>query len=273
MGSQIKFYNKNKLDLSNQDATITVTDNVASDTGQTIVNFMRNRNNNSAWLTTDSTDAAETTLEIDLGIEYLISNIFIVGHNLKSFTFQYWDGLSYVEFSTPITEITNTKTTNFFEFNPVSVQKLKLVIYGTQTPDSDKSIKQLILTDKVGVGQLVGWPQIKNPTHDTNKKITKMLSGKVNVVESVGAFSIQLSVSNWSIDSDLNLIEEIYFGRRGVLVLLSGEDEAQFRTRRIGYRDQDIYFMRSVNDYTPEYNVGIYSNGLKITMNLTEAIS
>jgi hypothetical protein len=273
MSSQIKFYNRNKLDLSNQDASITVTDNIASDNGQSIVNFVRNRNNNSAWITTESTDAAQTTLEIELGLEYLISNIFIVGHNLKSFTFQYWDGFNYVEFSTPISETINTRTTNFFEFNPVSTQKLKLVIYGTQVADSDKSIKQLILTDKVGVGKLVGWPQIKNPTHDTNKKITKMLSGKVNVVESVGAFSIQLSVSNWSIDSDLSLIEEVYFGRRGVLVLLSGEDELQFRTKRIGYRDEDIYFMRCVNDYVPEYNVGIYSNGLKITMNLTEAIT
>lgn len=273
MAAQIKFYNKNKLDLDNDLVTISVTDTTATSDGADLVDFMRNRNNQSAWVTTGSNDAANTTLVFDFKDEREITDVIMILHNLKAFTIKYWDGATYQDFSTPINETTNTKTSSFFEFDLVSTSRLQLIITGTINADDDKTIRQFIATDKVLSGQLVGWPEIKSPRHGSNKRVNRMLSGKVNVVESRGAFTFDLSVSNWNIDADLDIIEEIYFGRRAVLVSLSGGDEEQFSHLRVGYRNEDIYFMRATNDYSPEWSRGIYNNGLRIRMKLSEAIN
>ncbi|RLA59598.1 MAG: hypothetical protein DRQ89_13850 [Epsilonproteobacteria bacterium] len=273
MSAQIRFFNKNKIDLSLLDSvTITITDATATNTGQDYVDFMRNRNNTSAWLTTDSNDAANTEIEVLLGDTKEVSNIILVSHNLKAYTIQYWNGSAYVDFSTIISETTNTETTNLHTFTTVTTDQIKIIITGTQTADADKQIKQLIITDEVASGQLEGWPIIKRPRHSTNKKISTMLSGKVNVVESVGGFGMDLTVRNWNIDADLDLVEEIYFGNRGVLVWLSGGDETQFSRAHIGYRKEDLFLMRVVNDYTPEFRSGIYSTGIKVNMKLRESI-
>lgn len=272
MSSQIMFFNKNKIDLSNDLVTITVTDSIATDTGQSVVDFIRNRNNTSAWLTTDSTDAANTELLIDTIDGREISEILLIGHNFKAYTIQYWNGSIFTDFSTAISETVNTETTNHHTFDLVTTSMVKIIITGTLVVDADKQLKQLIFTDKVQTGQLIFWPQIKKPRHNTNKRVNVMLSGKVNVVESVGGFSVDLSISNWTKSADLDIIEDIYFGKRGVLVWLGGGDEAQFAQQRIGYRKEDIFFMRATNDYIPEWRSFIYQNGIKLTMKLREAI-
>ena len=272
MSAQIRFFNKNKIDLNNNLASITITDAVATNNGQTFVDFMRNRNQVSAWQTTGSTDAALTEILSDMSDEREIDSIIIAGHNFKAFTVKYWDGGAFVDFSTPISETVNTETTNFFSFTKVSTKQIKIIVQGTQVVDDDKKITQLILTDNLGSGQLEGWPIIRSPRHSTNKQISQMLSGKANVVESVGAFGMELDVKNWNIDADMSIIEDIYFGKRGVLVWLSGGDETQFSHLRVGYRKSDIYLMRAVNDYTPTWAAGVYTTGLQIKLKLQEAI-
>ncbi|MCB0421147.1 MAG: hypothetical protein KDD61_09125 [Bdellovibrionales bacterium] len=273
MASQVMFFNKNKIDLDNPNASITVTDGTATNTGQSFVDYVRNRNNTSAWLTTGSNDAANTQLDIDMIDERDISDIFLIGHNFKAFTIKYWNGSSYVDFSTAISETTNAVDFNHYSFTEVATSKIRIIITGTQAVDDDKVLKQLIFTNKVLTGQLTGWPEIKNTRHSTNKKISTMLSGKISVVESIGSFECNLSVKNWSSDADLSIVEEIYFGKRAVLVWLSGGDEAQFSSSRIGYRKEDIYLMRAIDDYRPDFVSGLYVSGLKIDLRLKEAIS
>ena len=272
MASQVMFFNKNKIDLDNPNASITVTDGTATNTGQSFVDYVRNRNNTSAWLTTGSNDAANTQLDIDMIDERDISDIFLIGHNFKAFTIKYWNGSSYVDFSTAISESNNSETTNNYSFTEVQSSKIRIIITGTQTANADKQLKQLVITNKLLTGQLNGWPEIKNPRFSTNKKISTMLSGKANVVESVGSFEMSLSVKNWNDNSDLNIVEEIYFGKRAVLVWLSGGDVTQFSSERIGYRKEDLFLMRAINDYTPSFVSGLYISGLKIDLKMREAI-
>ncbi|MCP3684532.1 MAG: hypothetical protein GY861_17845 [bacterium] len=269
---QIRFFKKSKLDISNVQASITVTDPTATNNGQTFVDFLRNRNNVSAWLTTGSNDAAKTVLEFNLTEERDVDSVLFILHNFKGYTLKYWDGSAYVDFSTPINVTGNTAKTTFHEFPTVTTSALQLVITGTFVADADKKMRQVIITEKLISGQLEGWPVIRKPRHTTNKKVSSMLSGKVNVVESVGGFEADLSVRNWNKDADLEIVEEIYLGKRGVLMWLSGGKESQFGQQRIGYRDEDIYLVRAINDYSPEWVSGVYRNGLRILMRLREAI-
>lgn len=270
MSTQIKFFKRNKLDIQNTNVSTIITDSVATSTGSDIFNFVRNRNNRSAWVTTGSSDAGTTTIEVNMGDFENVDTIILVKHNLKAFTIQYWDGLIYKDFPTPINETVNADDTSHFNFTSVSAQKIKLVITGTQTADTDKEMYQFIVAETLG--QLEAWPEIKKPKHVSNQIKQTMLSGKINVVQPVGRFSCQLAVKYWSNDDDLAMVERLYFDRAPVLVWLCGGDENQFRNKRRGYRLEDLYLMRPVDDYSPEWVDYTYTTGLKLAINLDEVV-
>lgn len=267
--SQIKLFNKNIADIDNPNIAITVTDSIAVSDGQDIIDFVRNRNNNSAWVTTDSTDAANTTLEIDMADVEFIDTIILVNHNFKSFTIKYWD-TGWVDFSTPINETTNSDLTTEFAFDEVLASKIQIVINGCQEVDADKILKQLIIAKTLR--QLDAFPEIKSPKHSRNRAISRMLSGKSNFVSQVGGFTVDLKVKYWKNSDDLEAIEKIYTNRLPVLVWLCGGDEDQFSSKRIGYRKEDLYLMRPSNDYIPEWYNSIYTTGLSITVKLVEVV-
>lgn len=267
--NQIIFFNKSACDYSNQDVSVSITDSVATNTGETFAHYMFNRNNNSAWITTGSSDAGTTTLEIDFGQERYITDLLLVLNNLKAFTIQY-DDSGWTDFSTPINESTNTETTKRFSFTRVLVQKIKIIITGTMVADADKIIRQLIVSDIAG--QLNSYPQIKKPTHSTNKKNVKMLSGKYAVIESVGAFSVTLSVSLLSDSEDANLVEDLYESRSAYLVWLCGGNESQFKNLLKGYRKEDIYLVRPSDEYQNEFYTN-YTTGTKFNMKLNEVVN
>jgi hypothetical protein len=49
------------------------------------------------------------------------------------------------------------------------------------------------------------WP-ISNPMLDKNKQVNLMLSGKQAVIDNLGGFNDDLSVTNWNSDADLTII-------------------------------------------------------------------
>jgi len=273
MSQPILFFRKSLMDIDTANITITITDAVATNTGQDFVSYMRNRKNDSAWITTGSTDAANTTIVVDFVDEVAMTDILIIDHNLGDYTIQYWDGANYQDFSTTIAEVSNTETTNHHNFASVSSSKIQIIITGAQVADADKYIKQLIVTRKIVTGQLTGWPTIKKPVVSTSKKASKMLSGKINLIESIESFSVNLDVKNWNIDADLNIIEDIYFRHQGILIWLCGGDEDQFSTNRIGYKKENIFLVRPVNEWTPELYKGVYSTGVKVSLKLVESVS
>jgi len=270
MEYQILFLEKNKIDQDNNSGSITVTDAVAYNNGQEFVNRVRNRDNRSAWMTTDSTDAANTQLDIDLGEDEFITDIILVKHNWKSYTIQYWNGSSYINFSTVISPTNDTAETTHYNFNKIETSKIRIIILGTQVANDDKELFQLIITDRIG--RLEGWPEISGVEFDTSKKVTKMLSGKINMVESFEAFSFNLSLPVYSNDNDLDIFQSVYERRSGILVWLCGGAESQFKTVRKGYRLEDIFLVRPTNDYNSDLYKGMYKSGVKVNLQFKECI-
>ena len=147
---------------------------------------------------------------------------------------------------------------------------IRITVYNTIVADDDKVIKQIIVTERLG--QLEGWPTIKAPSHDSNKKQVDLLSGKIFMIESLGNFSCELSVSHWRNENDLQLIQDLYFARQGFLIWISGGNDDQFFFKGEGYKKEDLYFVRPTNAFTPEYVKGIYNSGMNIKIKLTEVI-
>jgi len=264
----IKFYKKNILDLSNTLPSFTVSDSVATNTGQDFVSLMRNRNNNSGWATTGSTDAGTTTMVVSFGETKTMTRILLLGHNFKSFTLKYWNGVSWTDFSTPISETTNTYDSTFHSFTEVATTQLQLIINGTQTPNADKYLKQFIVTESLGEFSIE--PEVR-PQWDKDRKITKFISGKSYVAKSVGAFNVNLKMKSAYNDADLTLVESLFNTYEGFLVSLCGGTETQFTDGvRQGYRLEDIFLMDVSNEYSPEYIESRWANGLPIDLKLVE---
>lgn len=269
MASQITFYRKNIIDLDEVNPSITITDAVATNTGQDSVDFLRNRNNITGWLTSGSTDAANTQMEVYLGDYYDVDFVELVEHNFQDYLIEYNDAASgYLTYEnvTGKTESTSihTKTT------AVTTNKIRITITACQTTDADKEMRQLIITSKLH--QFNGWPVIKKPVHSQSKKTSKMLSGKVNIVERRGAFSCELDIRLTSDSSDLDFHQSLYERTTGVLMLISGGDETQFRTLNKGYRNKDIVLVRPTDEYENPFYKGVYQNGVRVRMKLAESV-
>ena len=279
MSQQIRFWRKSYIDIDKNDPALTVEDTEAVNAGDDSLILLRNRNNVTTWATSGATATSVTTLTANLGNIERITDILLVLINFKNFTIDFynentltWDNLA--------TETAWTEDTYYVHLNnPLEARQIRIVINDVQTDlEKDRFMSQFIITEGLltgqveSPGQLIGWPQIKKPKLNTNRKINKMLSGKVHVIESVGGFQMSLNVDFWKIDNDLSIVEDIYNQREGVLVWLSGGDEAQFSTKREGYRNIDIFLMRPTNDYENEYYKGIYKTGVKMKIELAEAV-
>jgi len=170
--SQIRFFEISASDYTNQNFSFTATDPLADDAGQIIVDYMRNRNLTSSWLTTGSADVNNTELLAEFGDAQDLTSLFLVKHNLKSFTLDYFNGTTWANFAT-VTD--NEKETTEHAFpQGASVHKIKLTITGTIIPDSDKRITQFLATRQIG--KLEAYPEISRMTHTQGIRNNKMLS-------------------------------------------------------------------------------------------------
>lgn len=264
MAGQIIFFEKNKADITQPNISATASQ------GASYASYALNRNPFSAWVTTGSVDADNTTWTVDLVDPVFITDILIVRHNFKSYKIEYWDSAAWQTFPTAIDETTNTETTNRHSFTSTEVYKLRITVRGTQTANDDKYLFQFIATNLIG--QLAGWPIIKKPTVSKNKQSSKMLSGRLAVAENLGSFSCSLTVSNWKSSADLAIVEELYSSQEGFLVWLGGGVESQFSSAREGYRKRDIFLMKCVDEYQPEFVDGLYQTGLRLDINLSEVV-
>lgn len=265
--AKVLFLKKNRIDAEYTLPVLTASEGTAT------IENVRDRSNRTAWQTVGSTDASGTTVLVEFGETRRLTDILLIRHNFKAYTIQYYDddALAYANFSTPISETVNTDETTLHQFTAINTTKILLTISGTQVANAEKTLYQFIATERLG--RLAGWPQIKKPRIGREVKTSKMLSGKSNVVESVGFYSVRLSVTNWSSDADLAIVESLYDSNEGFLIYPSGGNEAQFSSVRQGYRLEDIFLVRCTNDYNPEFVGGFYRTGLKLDIDFTEVLT
>lgn len=264
MASQIMFFKKNKGDYGLPNVSATASQ------GSAYAIYALNRSNNSAWVTTGSVDADNTTWTVDFGDPKRVDRIFLLKHNFKSFTVKYWNGSTWAAFSPAINVSGNTAESNIYSVASVSTTKIQVQITGTQTADRDKYLYQFVATELIG--QLAGWPVVKNPIISRNRRKNQMLSGKLNVAENVGAFSCELTVSEWKSDADMTIVESLFDSNDGFLVWLCGGDESQFSSVRQGYRFEDLPLVKCENEYKPEFVRGMYQRGLNVSLKLAEVV-
>jgi len=275
MSGQPRFFRKNLIDLDLDNASWDITDSVATGLGENFTRFMLNRDNNSGWGTIGSSDAGNTTLIMTCDDILSFNTLILVGVNFKDYSLEWWDDIAatWNDFSTVIDVTNNTRSTIFHQFDQVQSSKVRLIITATITGDVDKTIRQFIVTQTIGSGQFKGNPILKKPTINLSKKAVPTISGKAKILERVGAYSVDLVLSSWPEDDDLTLLEELHFFQpSGFLFWPSAGDETQFRYKRIGYRNEDIFLCGVASEWQPEWEKGIYVNGMGMTVKLIEVV-
>jgi hypothetical protein len=262
MAQQIICLEKNKADFSYDSVVVTASQ------GQVTASYVQDRSNSTAWVTTGSVDADNTTLEVDFGDLQEIDKIILVQHNFKAYTLKYWNGSTYVDFSTPINVSGNATETKSHSFTAVETTKLLLTITGTMVVNSDKYLYQFIATQVIG--QFNGWPILQDAMISKNKRVSKMLSGKTDIANNLGGFSIRARIKVTNDATDRALVESLFNSSEGFLFWPCGGDESQFSYANQGYRLEDIFLMRCQNDFSVEFRDGIYVLGIEIDMKLIE---
>lgn len=263
--SQIIFFNKNYADYEKTYVSVTASQ------GQSSASAILDRSNRSAWGTSGSVDADNTTLVINFGDTVTINSILLVKHNFKEYLIEYYDDAHSIYVSTGVHPTTSTDTTSYHTISSTTTTKMRITIYKTQVANSDKTLCQFIATTKIG--QFSAWPIISEPIIGRNLVTQQTISGKSSILPNVGFYSTSLMVSNLSNSTDLSLIESLFNASDGFLFWPCGGDQTQFKSVRQGYRLEDIYLVRCQNEWSPEFVDGLYKTGFKVQMDLKEVIT
>lgn len=267
MAQQISFYRKNYIDISNSIASISE----QSSLQENGLSLMRDRSNNTAWITTGSNDAETLQVIFDFVDARDVDSIILIGHNLDSFQIEYDSSGVWTDFATPINESGVTDTTSYYEVTSVNTTRIRLTITGTQVADDEKRIQQAVFTEKLG--QLEGWPRVRNARLDQNIQTNDVVSGKRSITRNTGGFRFEASVRVWNVAADIALLENLYLSNASFLVWIASGDEEQFSLKRFGYRNQDIFLMRTSDQYTPNFYKGLYRSGFVLAVSFSEVIN
>lgn len=265
---QIKFFENPPTDIENTGFEIIATDTVGL-AGQDFVNNMRDRDIESIWNTTGSSDLATTILSFEFVGEKQVDHLCFLNINFKSFTLEYFNGVAYELLDTQ-TDFSNDYYQYIFpELTKIST--VRLTITSTQVEDDQKKIGRIFFSRLLG--QLNGWPIIKGD-FDSDIQVTKTLSGKSHVVSNNAGFKYGIRIKVTSNQEDNTLIENLLFyqSQVGFFSQISGGSDSQFAVKLRGFSSNYILKVKPIKDYSPEYYKGLYMSGAVYSADFVEVI-
>lgn len=258
------FFRKSYIDHTFANVTLTASQ------ADNATDYLRDRSLFTAWMTTGSVDADNTSLILDWTDSKPVTDIILVECNFKAYTIQYWDGASYVDFATPISVTGNATATVRHSVTSVSTSKIKIIITGTFVADDDKEIKSLIVTDVIGTfNDEYPITKVRFKRNQSNKTT---INGAYVVSRTLKYYGATIKLQHCKDDDDLTLIETLYDSEQSFIFWPCGGTEQYFSTVRYGWRLEDFFYCKTLNDYEPVFVNDIFSNGIALNMELGEVI-
>ena len=241
------------------------------------------RNPITYWRTSGSLDSITETFDITMPASVAFNRLFLLDHNFKSFSVKYWNGASYVDFSSvvglagaqaTVTETTYARDTAYYEFAEVTSDRLRVSVTTTQVVDAEKYLSQLVVCSELGT--LVGYPQIKGTELNRNLRNEKMLSGRILSLKSDEYLKVQLDFKDYpkSLSADVDLVFSLHDLEETFQVWLCGGrfGSNYFGKQMRGYRLRDLVTVAIIAPLKPVYSDSVYVNGLNFSVQLQEAV-
>lgn len=271
----IKFFDLNLADSK------TGADAEAS-SGDSSASFILDRNQYTVWRSVGSDDTTTETIEVTLSASETFSRLFLIRHNFKEFTVQYWDG-GWTDFSnivgvngetsSIISETDYAANTAYYEFDAVATDRILITSTKTQTADEEKFLNSFVVTTELGT--LQGYPVIADATKDKKLRKSILLNGRSFIDKSLEVFRTTINFKNYppGLDSDLNLLLALFDRDDNFFVWLCGgrDGEPYFRYQLRGFRLEDLILMQTINIFKDRYRKNIYTSMVNMKLQLEEA--
>lgn len=267
----IKFLKKSRCHIDNENVLVTCSTGAPQRTNL-IDNVTYTK-----WQSSGSDDLTTETIEIDFGASYTIDRLILRKNNFKAFTVQY-DNSGWTHFANVvtkegsqanITETTNTKETNYYEFDSVTTQKILISVDTTQSADDEKECYEVIASEEIGT--LTGYPVYQqNFQRKTAKKETPRGRSKFSIFDEI--YNCTLTFSGYPTAADHTIMLALWDLMQEFYIYPCGANEDQFRFEQKGYRLEDIYLVHFDGEFGPNYVQNVYVLGLDYTVNLTEVL-
>jgi hypothetical protein len=260
MGTNFKFFSQNKIDVNSTFAFTSAS--------TTLSQYLYDNNYNFRLTSIGSNDATPEVYTITFGSVKTGNRIFIGYHNFKNFTIQYSinSGGTYNDFSTPISETTNTANYNYYEFDSVSaITNLKITANTTQTTNAEKILGQFRLMDQLG--EVSANPYSIDPTYNENSFSHRKSDGGNVYVQFGRKMSMTISFDD-ATSADVDIFRALKDRFAPFYVFPNGGDSS--RTQE-PFRVQDMFLVNYTNPYRPGLRGDfLYDAGTEIELVLEE---
>lgn len=256
MGTNVKFFDQNFINGDVDYTFTTATESNAS--------FLYDRNRNTKLTSIGSSDSSNEDWVFDFGVAKTFNRIIIDNHNIKSGSIQYWNGSSYVDFSTAISWSANAVTTNYFEFTSVDATKIRLRMSTTMVANAQKFVGELLVC--LELGEVSENPSSYDPSFQENSRIHRTQSAGNVFVFFGSKFTCELKFDH-ATEADVTLFYALKNLGRPFFVYLCG---GQTSFNDVGWRIHDFYLVNYTNEFAPAPKTNILNLGTSIKLELEE---
>ena len=257
--SGVRFFEMSFCDIARAEASVTPSNNPAE------ADSLVNRDPDWVWESIGSDDTDTVTIAIDFGAPRAFDALILTECNLRGFALAYLGGGGV--WTTILIEADNTDATVFRQFAEITAQQTRLTMTTTQTPDAQKTIRDLIITRQIG--QLIGYPSVK--IADAEKPTKKdMLSGKSRYVLDPPRAEIAIAFKDHVGAADRDLVDVLRRWREEFLVWPCGGDQTPFAHADKGWRMEDIFLVTRDKGMTHEFTKNLYFSGMTGVLDLVE---
>jgi hypothetical protein len=258
---------------------------INASSGDSSATYAIDRNPDTTWRSSGSLDVTTETLTITFPETTTIDRLFLLRHNWKEFSVQYYNGSTWVNFANvtgidgakaSISETTFSDSCAYYEFDEVSTTQLRIQVTKTQVANEEKYVSQIIATRELGT--LVGYPQIKGVDVDRNARVKKSISGRYIIQKSDETFGATLDFKEYPssdvFNVDVELMMDLHDREEPFLVWLCGgrRGSTYFRYTLRGFRLDDVLLMQISKAFKLSYASNIYTNPVNCKVELEEHI-
>jgi hypothetical protein len=270
----IKFFEPSKC-LFKEGAIATANSNPLN------ASLILNYDKDTAWVSSGSTEGVAATITITLPSSKTFNRLFLLNHNLKTYTVTYGAGATnFANVITVnnasmanITETTYGYDSSYYEFDAVTTDQINISCTNVQNiaVTVEKFLSSLILTTEIGTFSIDGLAKT-NPKINPNNRIAQNFNNKSIVQRGADSFSVNLSSDYVYEQADLDLYASLYERNTDFLVWLCGGrvGSTYFRISTKPFRLLDVYRVQNIDTFDNSYYKGLYSAAPSSSLSLVE---
>lgn len=238
MGNNMKFFSGNLIDMNCTFAFTSASTSLAS--------YIYDNDRRTKLTSIGSNDSTPEVWTITFGSSVTFDTIHFGTHNIKSGTVKYWNGSSYVDFSTPAAWSANAAVGSYFHFNSVTTTKIQVTMNTTMVVNAEKYVNQIAVV--VLLGELVNNPSIFDPEFPEDAIIHQTAKGGIIYVLNGSKFSAAFTFQAG--DADMTLLRLLKDQWLPFYILPCGGVATYTQE---GMRIQDIYLGCWINSFKPQF--------------------